>query len=191
MNGQGGPGQTIYCVGGFGFFGRSPSPPGPPGPGPRRWGRYSSGVSLPSPFLSSFFSAAEALAISSASMVPSPFASSAAMMGEGGGRCPAPPGPPGPPWPPSRWGGPALPGGGCLTSWATDITAGIASASAITNNLVFILCFDFFRPNRPHRTRCSQGYDSSERTFHISSNSSDATDVKVLCRVTGRIVKEV
>ena len=47
-----------------------PGAPGPPGP-PGRGGRNSSAVSLPSPFLSSFFNDSLALAISSASMTPS------------------------------------------------------------------------------------------------------------------------
>ena len=99
-----------YCSpGGFGRGWPSPSGGGPPGR-PRapsgRGGRNSSGVNLPSPFLSNFFKAALALAISFSSMIPSPFASSACMIGitkrGPGPRCPGP-GPPGP-GPPSRGG---------------------------------------------------------------------------------------
>ena len=88
--------------------GRTARPPGPPGPprprGPPRLpsggrgGRYSSGVSCPSPFLSRVLSATEALAISSALMTPSWFVSSARISGIGGGRRRGPgPRPPGGP----------------------------------------------------------------------------------------------
>jgi hypothetical protein len=102
-----------------------PNPPGPPGPpcprGPPRpprggrGGRYSSGVSCPSPFLSRVLSAAEALAISSALRTPSWFVSSARISGIGGGRRRGPgPGPPGGPsgGPPFCPPGPGPPGGG-------------------------------------------------------------------------------
>src|SRR5581483_2421090 len=55
---------------------------GRPGCGPM----ISSIVNCPSPFLSSVFNAAEALAISSASIIPSPLASSALTMSGVGGR---------------------------------------------------------------------------------------------------------
>src|SRR5580658_703210 len=61
-------------------------PANPPSGGGGRGGRYSSGVSLPSPFLSSVFNAAGALAISLASIIPSPLVSSTLTTGGSGGR---------------------------------------------------------------------------------------------------------
>ena len=70
--------------------GRWPSGPGGGAlaPPPGRGGRYSSRVNWPSPFLSRVFKAAGALAISAASIIPSPFVSRVLIRIESGcGRC--------------------------------------------------------------------------------------------------------
>ncbi len=105
----------------------SPRPRGGPASGPPwpcgRIGRNSSSVILPSPFLSSFLSDSEALASSSASMVPSLLRSSASMIGLTG-RKPCPPGATGPPCPgrPSPRGCPSprgrSPGGRSPRGWS-------------------------------------------------------------------------
>src|SRR6185369_9494716 len=115
------------------------APPGPRWPS-GRGGRSSSMVSLPSPFLSSFFSELEASAISCSSITPSWFASRVANRGGTGIRLPSPPGPPGPgppgpPGPPSRRGG-RSPGGG--PSCALRLEAAAARASMAMRIVVFM-----------------------------------------------------
>ena len=121
-------------------------PPGPRSPGRGSGGRNSSGVSFPSPFLSSFFKEAGALAISSSSMIPSPFASSTRINGEGGGRwpmrrgAPGPSGPGGPPGPASRGGGSSR---GCVpsASCAVKVSAELERAS---DRMSILLCLFIF-----------------------------------------------
>ena len=103
--------------------GRCPGPPGPRSPPGGKAGRNSSGVSLPSPFLSSVFRATAALAISCSSSVPSLFASSAAMSGWTGMRRPMRGRP-----------GPDPSGGGVPLSWAVRLYARPARPSARMSN---------------------------------------------------------
>lgn len=96
----------------------SPRPRGGPASGPPwpcgRIGRNSSSVILPSPFLSSFLSDSEALASSSASMVPSLLRSSASMIGLTGRKpCPGRPSARGGPSPRGR-----SPGGRSPRGWS-------------------------------------------------------------------------
>jgi hypothetical protein len=120
--------------------------------------------------LSSFFKAAEALAISSASMTPSPFASSAFMRGNGGRRPRIPGSPRGPA---SRGGGRSPSGGGASAGWAAVIQADEPSVNAAIMSLemFFMLSFMVFALvgfDRPHRTRCSgvNGRSTSLFSFH-------------------------
>ena len=155
----GGPPGGRPCRGPPGCALSGPCPGPPCGPRMRRGGGpiSSSIVSWPSPFLSSVFNTAGALAISSAEMTPSWFESSAAMTSGIGGRCPRPghwqPGPPPPGGPPggpsggpllSMPGGPSCPGGGPFCAMRPHAgSASVRATAAIC--LIFMMSLSFCR----------------------------------------------
>lgn len=143
----------------------SPGAEGPPGarsPGGGSGGRNSFGVSFASPFLSSFFKEAGALAISSSSMIPSPFASSTRINGEGGGRwpmrrgAPDPSGPGPPPGPASRGGGRSrgcAPSASCAVIVSAELERASVRMSILLCLFIFLSCWWFafiLRPTAPN-----------------------------------------